>query len=192
MTVINQKKSNRNLWLAGGAVLLILIWFFSARNNLISMEEAVNASWAQVENQLQRRYDLVPNLVNTVKGYAKHEKEVFENIAEARSKIAGAGSTSEKIKAANAMESAISRLLMVVENYPALKSNEHFTRLMDELAGSENRISVERRRYNEHVKIFNKSIRMFPGSFVANMSGFTKKDYFQIDQKAKTAPKVEF
>ncbi|MFC1771407.1 LemA family protein [Candidatus Margulisiibacteriota bacterium] len=183
---------DKKLWIVLGVVAVIFFWFFSARNSFVIMEENISAAWAQVENQLQRRYDLIPNLVKTVKGYAKHEKEVFENIANARSKLAGANSVSDKIQASQRMESALSRLLAVVENYPNLKANQNFTRLMDELAGSENRLSVERRRYNESVKVFNRSIRLFPKSFVASMLGLGKKDYFQIDQAARSVPKVEF
>ncbi|MFC1751996.1 LemA family protein [Thermoproteota archaeon] len=176
----------------GIAILVLAGWFYSTRNGLITLEETISASWAQVENQLQRRYDLIPNLVNTVKGYASHEKEIFENIAEARSKLAGAGTISEKIAASQTMESALSRLLMIVENYPNLKANESFIRLMDELAGTENRIAVERRRYNENVRLYNRSIRIMPKSIVAKLSGFEKKDYFQVAEKAKEVPNVEF
>lgn len=156
------------------------------------MEEDISGNWAQVENQLQRRYDLIPNLVNTVKGYAAQEKEIFTNIAEARSKLAGSGSQKETIAASGQMESALSRLLVVVENYPNLKSDANFRQLQDELAGSENRLSTERRRFNESVKVYNRSIRLFPKSLVAGLFGFDKKDYFEIDQGARNVPKVEF
>lgn len=167
-------------------------WFIGVRNNLIGMDEGIKAKWAQVENQMQRRYDLIPNLVNTVKGYAAHEKEIFTQIAEARSKLAGATSVGDKIKASNSMEGALSRLLMVVENYPNLKANENFTRLMDELAGSENRMAVARKFYNESVQEYNQTIRMFPASIVAKLSNFAKATYFQVEEAAKQAPKVNF
>jgi LemA protein len=188
-------KKNYLLWITLGIIgvlLLSIMWFFGTRNSLVSMEVNIEGTWAQVENQLQRRYDLIPNLVNTVKGYAKHEKEIFENIAEARAKLAGARTPSEKMQASKGIESALSRLLMVVENYPNLKANESFNRLMDELAGTENRLAVERRRYNESVKVFNKTIRLFPKNFVASFFGFEKKDFFQIEAAAKTTPKVKF
>lgn len=187
-----QKKSNVILVGLIALVAISTMWFFSTKNSLIIMEEEISGNWAQVENQLQRRYDLIPNLVNTVKGYAAQEKEIFTNIAEARSKLAGAGSQKETIAASGQMESAISRLLVVVENYPNLKSDANFRQLQDELAGSENRLSTERRRFNESVKVYNRSIRLFPKSFVANLFGFDKKDYFEIDQQARNVPKVEF
>ena len=156
------------------------------------MDEDVSGTWAQVENQLQRRYDLIPNLVNTVKGIAAHEKEVFTAIAEARSRLGGAQNPSQKMQASQMMESALSRLLVVVERYPDLKANQNFNRLMDELAGTENRLSVERRRFNESVKQFNKALRLFPKSFVASASGFDKVDYFKVSESARETPKVSF
>jgi len=187
-----EKKSNVVLVGIVGVILLSVMWFFSTRNSLVMMEEDISGSWAQVENQLQRRYDLIPNLVNTVKGVANHEKEVFTQIAEARSKLAGARTPAQTIKASNGMESALSKLLMVVERYPDLKANQSYNRLMDELSGTENRLSVERRRFNEAIKRFNKSIRLFPKSFVASMSGFEKKEYFKVSETAKEAVKVQF
>lgn len=162
-------------------------------NKMVSLNESVTNEWSQVENQLQRRNDLIPNLVNTVKGYAKHEKEVFEHVADARSKLAGAKTIPEKISANQAMDSALSRLLVIVEQYPALKANENFARLQDELAGTENRISVARYRYNEIVRDYNVTIKRFPGNIIASMTGFEKKDvYFKAEEGAKQAPKVEF
>lgn len=187
-----QKKSNVVLVSIIAIALISIMWFFSTKNSLIIMEEDISGNWAQVENQLQRRYDLIPNLVNTVKGYAAQEKEIFTNIAEARSKLAGSGSQKETIAASGQMESALSRLLVVVENYPNLKSDANFRQLQDELAGSENRLSTERRRFNESVKVYNRSIRLFPKSLVAGLFGFDKKDYFEIDQGARNVPKVEF
>jgi len=170
----------------------LIFWYFGTRNSLVTLQETVTSSWAQVENQMQRRMDLIPNLVNTVKGYAKHEKTLFTDIANARAKLSGANTINDKIKAYNGIESALSRLLMIVENYPQLKANESFNRLMDELAGTENRIAVERKRYNENVRLFNQKIRMFPTSIVAKMANFTKIDYFQMNEKAKEVPAVSF
>ncbi len=179
-----------------GLIVLFLIilfsWFIGTRNKLVTMEENINAAWAEIDNQLQRRSDLIPNLVATVKGYAKHEKEVFTQIAEARAKLAGAKSVTEKANSYNQLQSALSRLLVIVERYPELKADRNFTRLMDELAGTENRIAVARKRYNDQVREFNAKIRRFPTSIVANMMGLTKKDYFQIEEKARVAPKVNF
>ncbi len=173
-------------------IFLSISWYISTYNKLITMDVNVTEKWAQVENQMQRRYDLIPNLINTVKGYAKHEKEVFENIAASRAKLAGAGSVKDKMQAAQGMEGALSRLLMVVENYPDLKANANFTRLMDELAGAENRLTVERQRYNQAIKEYNLTIRKFPSSIIANQLGYEKKDMFQMAAEAKTAPKVNF
>jgi LemA protein len=155
--------------------------------------EAINASWAQVDVVLQRRADLIPNLVETVKGFAQHEEKVFGDIAAARSALIGAKTPADKIAANGALDSALSRLLVVVENYPQLKSNENFLRLQDELAGTENRIAVERRRYNEVVQDYNTYISLFPNSLVASFGGFTRNDaYFKTDEGARTAPKVNF
>jgi LemA protein len=176
-------------------VLLIVLggfWYVSTRNRLVSQEQEIEGSWAEVENQLQRRYDLIPNLVETVKGYAAQEESIFVQIAEARSKLAGAGSVSETAEASNGLESALSRLLVVVEQYPELKSNENFIRLQDELAGTENRLAVARKRYNEVVQSFNRAILMFPANMVAGNLGLVKQDYFEIDAVAKENPKVEF
>jgi len=161
-------------------------------NNLVSADEGVQNAWAQVENVLQRRYDLIPNLVETVKGYATHEKEVFTQVTEARAKVGGAGSVGEKMNAENQLSSALSRLLLVVENYPELKANQNFIRLQDELAGTENRIAVERRRYNDAVRAYNIMTRQFPGNMIANMFGFEKAEFFEAPEAAKEAPKVDF
>ncbi|MDD4527279.1 MAG: LemA family protein [Candidatus Margulisbacteria bacterium] len=188
--------NNKKLWITLGVIALFIIgsisWYIGTYNKLITMDESVNEKWAQVENVMQRRYDLIPNLINTVKGYAKHEKEIFENIAESRAKLAGASSAKDKMQAAQGIEGALSRLLVVVENYPNLKANENFTKLMDELAGSENRLTVERQRYNLSIKGYNIAIRKFPTSIVANQLGYEKKDMFQMEEKAKEAPKVNF
>jgi len=176
-------------------VLLLIItsaWFIGTRNKLVTLEENINAAWSEIDNQLQRRNDLIPNLVATVKGYAKHEREVFTQIAEARAKLAGAKTVAEKAQGYNELQSALSRLLVIVERYPELKADQNFIRLQDELAGTENRIAVARKRYNDSVRIFNTKIRRFPTSIVANMMGLTKKEYFQIEETARKAPKVSF
>jgi len=167
--------------------------FIGRRNQMAIQREAVNAQWAQVDVDLQRRADLIPNLVETVKGYATQEQVVFGDIAKARSALIGARTPSDKIAANGQLDSALSRLLVVVENYPQLKSNENFLRLQDELAGTENRIAIERRRYNEAVQSYNTLIATFPNSLVASMSGFTRNDaYFKTDEGARTVPKVNF
>jgi LemA protein len=167
--------------------------FISRRNQMAIKREAVNAAWAQVDVVLQRRADLIPNLVETVKGIAVQEQIVFGDIAKARSALLGARSPAEKIAANGQLDSALGRLLVIVENYPQLKSNENFLRLQDELAGTENRIAVERRRYNETVQDYNTFIAVFPNSLVASLSGFARNDaYFKTDEGARQAPSVKF
>ena len=167
--------------------------FVSVRNDLVTKREAINAQWAQVDVTLQRRADLIPNLVETVKGFAKHESEVFTNIANARAALAGAKTPQERIAANDQISGALSRLLVLTENYPQLKSNENFLRLQDELAGTENRISVERRKYNEVLQHYNAQIQRFPENIVASLSGFTRNDaYFSTEPDARKAPKVQF
>lgn len=180
--------------LAGVAVVVILLagYVSGKYNSMVSTDEEVKAAWAQVENQLQRRYDLIPNLVETVKGYAGHEREVLTRVTEARARVGSAGSVGDKIQANNELTGALSRLLVVVENYPQLKADQNFIRLQDELAGTENRIAVERRRYNETVKAFNQLIRRFPGNLVAGRFGFTVVATFEAPAAAKEAPKVKF
>ncbi len=176
-------------------VIILLSIFFSIKgtyNSLVRLDEGIKGAWAQVENQLQRRYDLIPNYVETVKGYAGHEKEVFLRVTEARSKVGGATSVKEKIGANNELSSALSRLLLVVERYPDLKANQNFIRLQDELAGTENRIAVERRRYNEAVKTYNIKIRSFPTNILAGMFDFTMAEFFKVAEIAKEVPKVKF
>lgn len=176
-------------------VLIVLIPFFYLKgtyNSLVTLDESVKGAWAQVENQLQRRYDLIPNLVETVKGYASHEKELFVQVTEARSRVGGAATINDKIGANNQLSSALSRLLLVVERYPDLKANINFIRLQDELAGTENRIAVERRRYNEMVKTFNIKIRRFPTNLIAGMFGFEKATFFEVPKERQEAPKVKF
>jgi len=180
-----------------GVVLVVLLIggskFVSTRNDLVVQNEAVTAAWSQVDVALQRRADLIPNLVETVKGFAKHETEVFTAIANARSALLGARSPQEKIQANGTLDSALGRLLMLTENYPQLRSNENFLRLQDEIAGTENRIAVERRKYNETLQRYNTSIALFPDNIVASMSGFTRNDaYFKTEPGARTVPKVQF
>ena len=167
--------------------------FVSVRNNLFTYRETINAQWSQVDVALQRRADLIPNLVETVKGFAKQEKGVMESIANARAALVGARTPQEKIAANNQLDGALGRLLVVVENYPQLRSNENFLRLQDELAGTENRIAVERRKYNEAVQTYNTQIGLFPNNLVAGLSGFSRNDaYFTTEPGARVAPKVQF
>jgi LemA protein len=188
--------TGKRLVIVGIAIVVVLLVVYlslkGTYNSLVRTDEEVKEAWAQVENQLQRRYDLIPNYVETVKGYAKQEREVFIRVTEARSKVGSATSIEEKIDANNQLSTALSRLMVVVENYPDLKSSQNFIRLQDELAGTENRIAVERRRYNEAVKTYNVKIRSFPTMLFAGMLGFDKAGFFQVPEAVKEAPKVEF
>jgi LemA protein len=167
--------------------------YVSRRNQMAIKREAVNAAWSQVDVVLQRRADLIPSLVETVKGYAVQEQIVYGEIARARSALLGASTPAEKIAANGQLDSALGRLLVIVENYPQLKSNENFMRLQDELAGTENRIAIERRNYNQAVQDYNTYISLFPNSLVASMAGFTRNDaYFKTEPGARQAPKVNF
>ena len=161
-------------------------------NRFVTQEEAVKAQWAQVQNQLQRRNDLIPNLVETVKGYAQHEAGVFKEIADARSRLLGAQTPEQTMQAANQQTSALGRLLAIAENYPQLKANEQFNRLMDELAGTENRIAVERMRYNERVQEYNTSRRQFPSNLTAALFRFKEYPLFEAPPEARQVPKVSF
>ena len=161
-------------------------------NTFVRQDETIKAQWAQVENQLQRRNDLIPNLVETTKGFAQQERDVFQAIADSRAKLAGARTPEEKMAAANEQTSALARLLVVVENYPILKSDATFARLMDELAGTENRIAVERMRYNEAVQAYNTARRSFPANITAGIFGFKEAQLFAAPEAAKVAPKVDF
>ena len=161
-------------------------------NTFVGQEEAIKAQWAQVENQLQRRNDLIPNLVETVKGYATHEEAVFKDIADSRARLLAAKSPDESIAAANQQTTALGRLLAVVENYPNLKANEQFNRLMDELSGTENRIAVERMRYNERVQEYETARRRFPANLTAKMFGFKEYPFFEAPVEARQVPKVNF
>jgi LemA protein len=177
-------------------IVLALIcggWFVSHRNQMAVKREAVNAAWSQVDVVLQRRADLIPNLVETVKGFAQHETEVFDDIAKARSAYLNASTPADKIAANGRLDASLAKVLVLTENYPQLKSNENFLRLQDELSGTENRIAVERRRYNEAVQDYNTYIALFPNSVIAGMSGFTRNDaYFKTDEGARQAPRVNF
>lgn len=161
-------------------------------NRFVSQEEAIKAQLAQVDNQLQRRNDLIPNLVETVKGYASHEQEVFRQVSESRAKLAGAQTTEQKFQAANEQSAALARLLVIVENYPLLKANESFARLMDELSGTENRIAVERMRYNEKVQEYSVARRQFPSNLTAKIFGFKEYPFFQTPSENRRAPAVDF
>ena len=179
------------------AVIVFLIidaysFFAGNYNKFVQLDTTVKSSWAQVENQLQRRYDLIPNLVETVKGYAKQEKDVLVEVTNARAKVGGAGNVPDKIAANNQLSGALSRLMVVVEKYPDLKSNQNFMALQDELAGTENRIAVERMRYNEAVQIYNQTIKSFPSNLLAGMYGFKDAAFFEAPKEAKGAPKVKF
>ena len=179
-----------------GAVILVIIIvvgiFWSTYNSLVTKAQSIDAQWAQVEAQYQRRYDLIPNLVNAVKGIMAQEQSVFSQIAEARTKYAGAQTTDEKAIASSGLDSAIARLLVIMENYPQLRSVETVTQLMDELTGTENRISVERRRYNTVVQDYNTSIKKVPTNIIATMFNFSVRQYFTSVSGADQAPKVEF
>src|SRR5713101_1353869 len=196
--VIVEEASVMKIALAILAILLVIglllgSSFVSRRNQMAIKREAVNAAWSQVDVVLQRRADLIPNLVETVKGYAAQEVTVFGDIAKARSALLSASTPTDKIAANQRLDSALGRLLVVVEKYPQLKSNENFLRLQDELAGTENRIAVERRRYNEAIQDYNTFIALFPNSLVASLGGFTRNDaYFKTEEGARQAPKVNF
>jgi LemA protein len=188
------------VWIVVGVILGVIVLvavvvggtFVSKWNQLVTMDTDIKAKWAQVDNQLQRRADLIPNLVETVKGFAGQEKSIMESIANARAKMAGGGSVQDRIAASNELSSALSRLLVVVENYPQLKSNVTFNRLMDELAGTENRLSVERKRYNDSVQVYNTTIRQFPSNLIAPILGFKEQPFFQVPEAARQAPQVKF
>lgn len=179
-----------------GIIIIILVvialLFIPKYNRLVTAEENVDSKWAQVENQLQRRYDLIPNLVESVKGYANHEQEVIANITEARAQMGSASSPEEQAVANDALTGALSRLLVVVENYPNLKADANFRQLMDELAGTENRLAVAREDYNNEVQQFNKYVKRFPGNLMAGMFGFEQKEYFKAAAGADKAPSIDF
>jgi LemA protein len=188
-------------YIAWGVIAVIVIYGLMSLRGMQAQTNTVESSWAQVENQLQRRYDLIPNLVQTVKGYATHEKEVFTQVTEARAKAGTlkldvANATPAQMKefsqSQGELAMALSKLMMIRESYPQLKANQNFLKLQDELAGTENRIAVERKRYNDQVKIMNDKVSIFPSSIFAMIFGFHKLGYFEIDSNAKSAPKVDF
>ena len=179
----------------GVVVVLVVFWFFGTQNSLVSLKEDVEMQQSQIETTLQRRSDLIPNLVATVKGYATHEEKVFTEIADARSKLAGSiesGDMESIIEANNALDSALGRLLAISENYPDLKASEQFIALQDELAGTENRIAVARQYYNEKVRTYNTTVQSFPTSIVAGMTGYYPIQYFEADESSKEVPEVNF
>jgi len=189
------KKMKTILIIVGVVVLVGFMAFgkiIAGYNRVIAMDEDVKGKWAQVENQLKRRYDLIPNLVETVKGYAKHEKELFENIAQARTLYFQAKDVKDKVKASNQLEGVLSRLLLLQERYPVLKANESFLKLQDSLEGTENRIAVERKRYNESVQILNTHVRTFFGKFYAMIAGVSSAAYYEVPEAEKATPKVTF
>ena len=196
-------RNKKQMWLitAGAVVVIILLWGVSGYNALVSMDEGVQGKWANVETQYQRRADLIPNLVNTVKGYAAHEKTTLENVVKARSeatsvKIDPTNLTTENMKqyqeAQGNVSAALGKLLMVAENYPQLKANENFLELQSQLEGTENRITVARKDFNDAAKEYNTAIRRFPKSILASMFGFDKKAYFETESGAEKAPEVKF
>ena len=172
--------------------IMIVSWLIGGYNQVVTMDEAIKGQWAQVENQLKRRYDLIPNLVETVKGYAKHERGLFENIADARTKYFQQKSIKGQIQASQGLERALSRLLLLREQYPQLQANENFLKLQDSLEGTENRISVERKRYNDAVKILNTFIRTFFGRYFASFAGVDKAEYYELPEGQAGVPKVKF
>jgi LemA protein len=187
---------NKNLLIVLGVIVALVVivggWLMSGYNRVVTMDESVKTAWAQVDNQLKRRFDLIPNLVETVKGYAAHEKGVFEHLADARTKYFKAPDVKGKIEASGDFERALSRLLVLQETYPQLKANESFHKLMDSLEGTENRLSVERKRYNDAVRTLNTYIRTVFGRIFAGLAGVSKAEYYQVQEAEKAAPKVKF
>lgn len=183
---------NKTVWIIVAVVAVLIIGAVSSYNNLVNMSETVNGKWSQIENQLQRRTDLIPNLVNTVKGYAVHEQQAIQAVADARAKLGGAQGPNAKAEANGELNTALSRLLVIVENYPNLKADKNFRALMDELSGTENRIAVARKDYNESVQLYNTTIRSLPASLFAKLYGFNSMEYFKADEGAKQAPQVKF
>lgn len=183
---------NKGIWIVLGLVGLLVVGAIMSYNGLVSMNEGVNGKWSQVENQLQRRADLIPNLVNTVKGYAAHEQGVMKAVSDARAKLAGASGPVAKAEANGELSGALSRLLAISENYPNLKADKNFRALQDELAGTENRLAVARKDYNDAVQVYNTKIKTFPTSMFAGMFGFSAKEYFKAEEGAKQVPQVQF
>ncbi|HQV64688.1 MAG TPA: LemA family protein [Candidatus Paceibacterota bacterium] len=185
-------QKNKTLLVIGAVVVIVVLWAVGSYNSFVSGNQAVSSSWAQIDTQLQRRFDLVPNLVETVKGVAKQEQEVFGKIAEARANYAGAKTQDEKVAAANQYESALGRLLVITENYPQLKSSDAYIGLMTQLEGTENRIAVARKDYNDAVAPWNARVARFPGVIVAKIFGFDAKEYFKVADGAEQNPQVKF
>ncbi|MHB1126986.1 MAG: LemA family protein [Bacillota bacterium] len=183
---------NKRLWLVLGIIAVLVLWVIGGYNGLINADEKVNTAWGQVENNLQRRADLIPNLVSTVKGYAAHEKEVFQAVSDARTKLVGARNVDERGAAEGELSSALSRLLAIAEAYPLLKADANFRQLQDELAGTENRIAFARKDYNDAVRVYRSKTRRFPTVLIANMLGFESRDYFQAEKGAEEVPEVSF
>jgi LemA protein len=186
------KKSTIILIAVLGVFVVLIGMFFASYNSFVSAEENVNAKWSQVENQLQRRSDLIPNLVETVKGYAAHEQQIFTDVANARAKLAGSTTPQQQAAANDELSGALNRLLVVSERYPELKANENFRQLSDELAGTENRLAVARKDYNDTVAEYNKKVKRMPGAIIANISGFREKEYFKAAPGAEQPVKVDF
>ena len=187
--------NKKGIIILGVIVVAILGYFVNTYNNFQVLDEKISSNWAQIENQLKRRNDLIPNLISTVKGYSKHEKEIFTQVSEARTKLADSMSKKDVLsvqKDTTELNSALSRLIAIAENYPTLKADKNFLALQDELAGTENRIAVARRDYNESVKALNTSIRIFPASLVANIANIEPKKYFEIIDAEEVLPKIEF
>jgi LemA protein len=182
---------SKTIWVIIGLVVIVGMILAAQYNGFVRQNEGVDAQWAQVESQYQRRFDLIPNLVNSVQGIMKQEQTVFDSIAQARTQYAGAQTPNDKAAAASGLESALGRLLVVMENYPQLRSVETVQSLMAELSGTENRISVERMRYNEMVRDYNVSVKTFPGSLIAGMFGFSPRAMFEAAEGSETAPVVE-
>lgn len=182
---------NKVLAIIIGVILLVGVAVFGTYNNLVTQNTAIDGQWAQVEVQYQRRFDLIPNLVSATKGYLKQEKSIFDDIANARTQYAGAKSVDEKVTGASSLDSALGRLLVIMENYPNLKSDQTVAKLTDEISGTENRISVERRRFNELVQTYDTKIKTVPTNIVAGMFGFKERPYFQSVKGSEVAPKVE-
>ncbi|MEN6412963.1 MAG: LemA family protein [Veillonellales bacterium] len=182
----------RTNWIIIALVVVLVVGTIMGYNGLVSMNENVNGKWSQIDNQLQRRADLIPNLVNTVKGYATHEQQAIQTVADARAKLAGAQGPVAKAEANGELSGALSRLLVVAENYPDLKADKNFRALMDELSGTENRLTVARKDYNDAVQVYNTKIRTFPISAIAGMTGFGPKEYFKVEEGAKQVPQVKF
>lgn len=175
-----------------GIIVVLVLWGIMSYNGFVRQNTQIDTQWAQVENQLQRRFDLIPNIVNTVKGVAKQEKEVFGAIAEARTRYSGAKTPDQKAQAATQVDSALSRLLVIAENYPTLQSSQAYRDLIVSLEGTENRIAVERMKYNDDVKVLNTQVKVFPTSIVASIFGVKERSYFEVSAEAKSVPKVDF